>query len=399
MGSTFFRRWIGGFLAVCLTLTGMPALCVSGAEPAVSAQSCILMEAVTGEILYEKQAQEQRPMASTTKIMTTLLCLESGDLDTEFPVDTDAIHVEGSSMGLVEGDIVTKRALCYGMLLPSGNDAAGAAAVKLAGNYAAFAEQMNQKAAELGMTQTHFVTPSGLHDDQHYSTAYDMALLTAAAMQNETFREICRQPSAKVCFGNPPYERWLTNSNKLLTMDETVVGVKTGFTDEAGRCLVSACVRNGIMLICVTLNDRDDWNDHTALLDYGFSTFPRQVLAEEGEELGRVPLQGSLLHMASVEARETVAYPLKQGEEVTMEVDLPDQAEAPVVQGEIAGSVRFLVGSRQVGQTYLVWSGSARRDVVKERPVDSPLDFLPQSTPPTYEEMLSLFSKAGTVSE
>ncbi|MFR6495408.1 MAG: D-alanyl-D-alanine carboxypeptidase family protein, partial [Ruminococcus sp.] len=115
----------------------------------------------------------------------------------------------------------TKRALCYGMLLPSGNDAAGAAAVKLAGNYAAFAEQMNQKAAELGMTQTHFVTPSGLHDDQHYSTAYDMALLTAAAMQNETFREICRQPSAKVCFGNPPYERWLTNSNKLLTMDET----------------------------------------------------------------------------------------------------------------------------------------------------------------------------------
>ena len=173
MGSTFFRRWIGGFLAVCLTLTGMPALCVSGAEPAVSAQSCILMEAVTGEILYEKQAQEQRPMASTTKIMTTLLCLESGDLDTEFPVDTDAIHVEGSSMGLVEGDIVTKRALCYGMLLPSGNDAAGAAAVKLAGNYAAFAEQMNQKAAELGMTQTHFVTPSGLHDDQHYSTAYD----------------------------------------------------------------------------------------------------------------------------------------------------------------------------------------------------------------------------------
>ena len=113
MGSTFFRRWIGGFLAVCLTLTGMPALCVSGAEPAVSAQSCILMEAVTGEILYEKQAQEQRPMASTTKIMTTLLCLESGDLDTEFPVDTDAIHVEGSSMGLVEGDIVTKRVCAY----------------------------------------------------------------------------------------------------------------------------------------------------------------------------------------------------------------------------------------------------------------------------------------------
>ena len=250
MGSTFFRRWIGGFLAVCLTLTGMPALCVSGAEPAVSAQSCILMEAVTGEILYEKQAQEQRPMASTTKIMTTLLCLESGDLDTEFPVDTDAIHVEGSSMGLVEGDIVTKRALCYGMLLPSGNDAAGAAAVKLAGNYAAFAEQMNQKAAELGMTQTHFVTPSGLHDDQHYSTAYDMALLAAEAMQNEEFAAAVGQTTLSVPFISPEKTVRYENHNRLLKLYPDCTGIKTGFTKKAGRCLVSSAERDGARLIC-----------------------------------------------------------------------------------------------------------------------------------------------------
>ena len=247
MRKQHFLRWLSGIWAVCLAVTGLPVLHVQGEALSVSAESCILMEAVTGEVLYEKAADQQRPMASTTKIMTTLLCLESGDLDTPFPVDNDAIHVEGSSMGLVDGDIVTKQALCYGMLLPSGNDAAGATAVKLAGSYAAFAEQMNRKAQELGMTQSHFVTPSGLHDAEHYSTARDMALLTAAALQNETFREICGQASAKVCFGNPPYERWLTNSNKLLTMDETVIGVKTGFTDEAGRCLVSASVRNGIM--------------------------------------------------------------------------------------------------------------------------------------------------------
>ena len=359
MGSTFFRRWIGGFLAVCLTLTGMPALCVSGAEPAVSAQSCILMEAVTGEILYEKQAQEQRPMASTTKIMTTLLCLESGDLDTEFPVDMDAIHVEGSSMGLVEGDIVTKRALCYGMLLPSGNDAAGAAAVKLAGNYAAFAEQMNQKAAELGMTQTHFVTPSGLHDDQHYSTAYDMALLTAAAMQNETFREICRQPSAKVCFGNSPYERWLTNSNKLLTMDETVVGVKTGFTDEAGRCLVSACVRNGIMLICVTLNDRDDWQDHERLYDYGFGQLtPTEVSFPTDWSIA---VAGGTAQQVTLIPEGTIVAGTRDGKAPALEFQLETAPflYAPVTAGQDAGTWKALCGGRVAAQGRLCAGESA----------------------------------------
>ena len=171
MRKQHFLRWLSGIWAVCLAVTGLPVLHVQGEALSVSAESCILMEAVTGEVLYEKAADQKRPMASTTKIMTTLLCLESGDLDTPFPVDNDAIHVEGSSMGLVDGDIVTKRALCYGMLLPSGNDAAGATAVKLAGSYAAFAEQMNRKAQELGMTQSHFVTPSGLHDAEHYATA------------------------------------------------------------------------------------------------------------------------------------------------------------------------------------------------------------------------------------
>ena len=189
--------------------------------PAVSAKACIVMEATTREVFFSQNADEHLPMASTTKIMTTLLCLESGDLDTPFPVDNNAIQVEGSSMGLVKDDIVTKRALCYGMLLPSGNDAAGATAVKLAGSLSAFADLMNERAAQLGMQNTHFVTPSGLHDEQHYSTAYDMAILTAAALQNPDFREICGQATAKVTFGNPPYDRWLKNSNKLLTQCET----------------------------------------------------------------------------------------------------------------------------------------------------------------------------------
>ncbi|MCD7958071.1 MAG: D-alanyl-D-alanine carboxypeptidase [Ruminococcus sp.] len=250
-------------------------------DTGISAESAIVIEAVTGEILFEKNAYEERPMASTTKIMTTLLCLESGDLDTVFEVDSDAIQVEGSSMGLVEHDLVTKRALCYGMLLPSGNDAAGAVAVRLAGSYTAFADMMNDKATQLGLEHMYFVTPSGLHDEAHYSTAYDMALLTAYALQNDTFREICCQSEAKVCFGNPPYERWLQNSNKLLQIDDSIIGVKTGFTDEAGRCLVSAAQRDGVTLICVTLNDTNDWQDHLNLYDTCFAAIVPITLEKE----------------------------------------------------------------------------------------------------------------------
>ena len=156
------------------------------------------------------------------------------------------------------------------MLLPSGNDSANATAVKLAGSLENFAVMMNDKAKELGLSRTWFVTPSGLEGTGHGSSAYDMAILAREALKNPTFREICSSPTIKTEFGNPPYTRWLKNTNKLLTMYDGVYGVKTGFTDEAGRCLVSACERDGVNLICVTLNDRNDWNDHMAMYDYGF---------------------------------------------------------------------------------------------------------------------------------
>lgn len=273
---------------------------------AVSAKACVVMEATTREVFFAQNETEQLPMASTTKIMTTLLCLESGDLDTPFRVDDNAIQVEGSSMGLVKGDIVTKRALCYGMMLPSGNDAAGATAVKLAGSYEAFAEQMNQRAEQIGLQHTHFVTPSGLHDEQHYSTAYDMAMLTAVALQNADFREICGQTTAKVSFGNPPYERWLKNTNKLLTQCEGVIGVKTGFTDEAGRCLVSACTRNDITLICVTLNDPNDWQTHSNLYDAIFPTLQTKTVSLP-ENL-QIPVVGGTAEQVALQTEGTVTY-------------------------------------------------------------------------------------------
>jgi len=268
------KKSISVITAAVLLIEALPLYVLpadSAGGPEISAKAAVLISASTGEIIYEKNCREKLPMASTTKIMTTLLCIESGGLDEKFVVDSEAIKVEGSSMGLQGGDIVTKYALCCGMLLPSGNDAANAAAVRIAGSIPAFADMMNEKARSLGLSHTYFATPSGLEGKEHGSSAYDMALLAREALKNQTFRDICSQERICVEFGNPPYQRWLKNTNKLLSMYDGVYGVKTGFTDEAGRCLVSACRRNNIDLICVTLNDRCDWDDHMALYEHCFS--------------------------------------------------------------------------------------------------------------------------------
>ncbi len=257
---------------ICL-LAMASCLCIKAraAEPAVAAKAAALIDASTGKVLYEKNGNDELPMASTTKIMTTLLTLESGGLDEYFEVDPEAIKVEGSSMGLREGKTVTKMMLAYGMMLPSGNDAANAAAVKVAGDMSEFVGMMNERAEEMGLTCTHFVTPSGLDDytDEHYSTALDMARLTMNALENDAFRQVCSTRSICLEYGDGE-QLWLSNTNRLLSSCDGVIGVKTGFTDKAGRCLVSACERGGVTLICVTLNDPNDWYDHSNLYDYGF---------------------------------------------------------------------------------------------------------------------------------
>jgi D-alanyl-D-alanine carboxypeptidase/D-alanyl-D-alanine carboxypeptidase (penicillin-binding protein 5/6) len=237
----------------------------------ISAQSAIVMDADSGKILFEQNADEIRAVASLTKVMTAIITLESGDLDTRFPVNNRVIHVEGTTMGLREGDTVTRRALCYGMLLPSGNDAANAAAVSIDRCLDRFAGRMNVKARQLGMSNTSFANPHGLDEPGHHSTARDMATLAAYALQNADFREICSMPAAQTEFGNPPYRRTLKNNNKMLFSYPNCIGVKTGFTDEAKRCLISAARNDGRTLIVVTLNAPDDWNDHAALFDYGFA--------------------------------------------------------------------------------------------------------------------------------
>lgn len=351
------RKWLSACIAVCLIIFYMPEYHVS-AEIQVSAKACILIEAVTGQVLFEQNANTKLPMASTTKIMTTLLTIESGDLDSEFLVDNQAIHVEGSSMGLQENDIVTKRALCYGMLLPSGNDAANASAVAVAGSIPEFAKLMNERAKEIGMTRTCFVTPSGLEGTGHGSSAYDMALLTREALQNEIFREICCQAQANVVFGNPPYERTLYNSNKLLRMYDGVIGVKTGFTDEAGRCLVSACERDGVILICVTLNDSNDWNDHMQLYDYGFSQVHAEVL--DVPEVTQ-KLVGSTKENINLRVEEPVTIGAigNTVSEISTKILLAPFAYAPVADGDVLGELAYYYQDKKICSVPLLADGSA----------------------------------------
>ncbi len=301
--------------------------------------------------------------------MSALLLLESGGLDTPFRVDNEAIMVEGSSMGLCEDDIVTKRALCYGMLLPSGNDAANQTAVTLAGSTEKFAEMMNQRAEKIGLEDTNFVTPSGLHNENHYSTAYDMAMLTREALRNDDFREICGTKRAKLKFGNPPYERWLVNTNKLLTMYDCCIGVKTGFTDEAGRCLVSAAEKNGVTLICVTLNASDDWNDHKKMYDYGFSVTESRDVSFDCSGL-RIKTAGGTVGEVSVELENIPSYTIVNGAEpeITSETLISDFVYAPVEKGKNVGKVNFYADGKLMCTVNVIAKDGCEAVVSKHKP-------------------------------
>ena len=366
------RRFIASFTAAVLFITGVLPLhiiCGSCTDiPGISAKAAVLISADTGEIIFEKDCRKKLPMASTTKIMTVLLTIESGGLDEEFVVDSEAIKVEGSSMGLCEGDIVTKYALCVGMLLPSGNDAANAAAVRVAGSIPAFADMMNLKARELGLSHTYFVTPSGLEGEGHGSSAFDMAILAREALRNDVFRSICSQQSMAVEFGAPPYKRWLKNTNKLLSMCEGVYGVKTGFTDEAGRCLVSACERDGKRLICVTLNDRNDWDDHMALYDFGFETAKTMDITIPDSYTARLAGSDKTSLKLTAEADSLPVTTLSEdGSEFSFEVIAPPFVYAPVAEGDEVAELRLNYKGREVERIPLFAAENAEYSTVPEK--------------------------------
>lgn len=363
------KHWRNRAAALGLSLCLVGALCpvARAAGPEVSAQSAVVLTADTGTVLFEKDGHTPRPVASTTKIMTALLALEAAQErgDPLVDITQEMVAVEGSSMGLQAGDSISLTGLAAGMLLASGNDAANAAALYLDASLESFAARMNQRAAALGMEDTHFVTPSGLDGEDaqglgHLSTAYDMALLARAALEDQAFRQLCSSPSLAVEFAEPVKRVTYTNHNKLLTQYQGCVGVKTGFTKEAGRCLVSAAERDGALLIAVTLNAPNDWQDHTALLDYGFSQVEPYQLAG-GDVRLTVPVVGSPVEVMSLRGSNggEVTLPLGQGAQVERVVRVPKFLYAPVEAGEQVGEICWYLEGQLLGSAPLTAAGAA----------------------------------------
>ena len=328
-------------------------------QPDAAAKAYLVMEATTGRVLCGQNIHQRLPMASTTKIIGAMMVLEQPNLHDYFLVDPDAIQVEGSSMGLMEGDMVSLYALACGMLLPSGNDAANAAGVRLYGSIEGFVEAMNLRAQQLGLADTHYVTACGLDAPEHYSTAFDLAKLTRVALQNEDFAYICSQPSMQVRFGAPPYERWLKNYNRLLTLYPDCIGVKTGFTDDAGRCLVSAAERDGMTLICVTLNAQDDWNLHASLYDRCFSRYSMQPLVLPPVH---TTLVGSEIQSNGIETPIPLlpawqpCVPLRQGESARLQSRLIAQPflYPPTASNQVCGVLEYTLDNQLLCSVPLV---------------------------------------------
>ena len=301
----------------------------------ISASSAVLIDTRYGTVIYEKNSSKQMTMASTTKIMTAICAIEYGDLDREYKIDDRAIGVEGSSIYLTKGETLTLRELVYGLMLNSGNDAAVAIAYAVSGSVEDFASLMNEKAAKIGAVNTQFKNPNGLDEEGHYTTAYDLAKITAYAIKNPEFKEIVSTYQTTV--KGPEGKRYLTNHNKLLKRMEGCVGVKTGFTKKSGRCLVSACERDGVSLVAVTLNAPDDWNDHMNMMDCGFSRVTDKTVFAEGEYMGSVNVKNGTKKKIDVLCQTSFSIPAVSGKKYVTLYEVPETWQAPIKKGDVLG--------------------------------------------------------------
>lgn len=321
----------------------------------ISAESAVLICADNGQVIFGKNENEKRAIASTTKIMTSLLALESCEAeDKKVTITNKMVPVEGSSMYLEVGQILTMSGLAKGMLTVSGNDAANSVAIALAGSIEKFAEMMNNKAAQIGMKNTHFVTPSGLDAEEHYSTAYDMALLGAYAMENKMFRDISSKKRVDVQFFEPDKIKTYYNENRLLKRYDGCIGIKTGFTKKAGRCLVSSAERNKTRLVVVTLNAPDDWNDHEKLFDYGFSQVETVTFDDSDDII--VPVVGANNDntCVCVKGQTTATVPKCKKSKIKKEIDIAPFLYAPLKEGQVAGKVLYMLDGKLIASNELV---------------------------------------------
>ncbi|MBE7030890.1 MAG: D-alanyl-D-alanine carboxypeptidase [Ruminococcaceae bacterium] len=358
------KRYLCMVLCMALVLTGMPEVSAEGLG--LSAKSAVVMDAMTGRVIYEKNAHAVLPMASTTKIMTALCAIEQGNPDDMVKVHPSAVGVEGSSMYLGHGETLTLRDLLYGLMLASGNDAAVAIAMHISGGILEFADLMNRTAQKIGATQTSFRNPNGLDAEGHHTTAYDLARITRYAMKYELFRTIVSSRTAKMPWAGHDYPRVLNNHNKLLKMYDGADGVKTGYTKKDGRCLVSSATRNGFQVIAVTLNAPNDWDDHAKMLDFAFDQYTAKPLVKAGDYLRTVMVKRGMGSSVQVHAGGDLTIPVPKGEAPDVQVlyHIPDVVDAPVGFEAVLGRVEAVYDNEVIASVDAVAAGAvAEREI------------------------------------
>lgn len=335
----FFALFTAAVLCFCFSTPVLSASTVNTAVSiGVSAECAILIDTDSGNVFFEKDPDKPMGMASTTKLMTALTAMTLGAPDQKIKVPVEAVGVEGSSVYLVEGETLTLTELLYALLLSSANDAAVAIAVGLSGSIEEFTQKMNDYAARLGLTHTHFVNPHGLYDSEHYTTARELAIIAAEAIKDPLIARIVSTKKATIPHDGVADKRLLVNHNKLLRTYDGAIGMKTGYTKKTGRCLVSAARRDGLTLVAVTLNAPDDWRDHTALLNYGFDNYERKIFYPAGAFSYSLPLSDGNRATVTLTNTEPLSLTVKKG------THLPELCiEAPF---------RFAVGNVKKGDHF-----------------------------------------------
>lgn len=307
--------------------------------------SAVVMEASTMRVLMEQNKDTRLEMASTTKIMTALVVIENNELDKEFTIPQEAVGVEGSSIYLKANEIWTIRDLLHGLMLRSGNDAATALAIATGGSVENFVKMMNDKVSQLNLENTHFENPHGLHADNHYTSAYDLAVISAVAMQNNVFKEIagCKMYTAQANSSHPTY--YFANKNKMLSIYDGANGIKTGYTKDSGRCLVTAAERNGMQLICVVLNVYDHYNASAINFDKAFANYSPISIGKQGDVLETLNIENKNYNIA---LQNNLVLPLKEGEIIGIKCyfDIDDNLQAPLKPNSIIGKVQFYNDNR-----------------------------------------------------
>lgn len=350
------------FAPAILFIAVIFSFCASAApSPGDSSLCSVVIEAESGDVVFEKNAHERRGPASTTKIMTALVALENGRTDDVVKIDPRAAGTEGSSAYLCAGEEVPLSDLLYAMMLGSANDAAAAIAYHIGGSIEGFAEMMNARAEKMGLSDTHFENPHGLDGEGHYTTAYDLAMIAREALKNEKFGKIASTRTKAVKLSGGSVTRVFKNHNRLLFEYDDIIGVKTGFTKKCGRTLVSAAERDGVTVICVTLCDGDDWRDHRKLLSAGLELYERVTLCEKGGEEKIVHVCGGEKTSVGVCCGEELSVTLPKSRGRTESVtELSPFVYAGFEKGDTLGFVSYYLDGKRIGRAALVaMEGSA----------------------------------------